>query len=381
MCEKPYYADEFYCERLPEPEKLPPYPDYPEAFEFLNGDRVGTGDWPRRAGEIRAMYQHYMYGRHRDGTDERLDWNLEEKDGKFALSLSLTRISTGAKGSFTATVSLPEGCKPPRGGFPVIIGMHGGISEDTALKNGFATVTVDGFSHPVASDDTRHAGAFYDLYPYGDSPEEQTGVLMAWGWGCSKIVDALRQGLGERLGISPVNTVVTGVSRWGKAAIVCGAFDRRFKMVAPSCSGAGGVALYRYNSEGMTFDFSEKGGPSDYTYSKNEPLGSLQSPDERGWFNGNFLKFKSPEALPIDQHLLCSLVAEKGRYLFIIGSCIGEDWVNSPAMRECFRKAGEIFSALGCGDNIAANFHLQGHAVIPEDMEKMTGWLRKKIEG
>lgn len=366
-----------------DPTEFEEIPEIPDPFNFFDGRPVGVDDWQERAAELRAAYQHYMYGKWRDGSDEKLSYGLfENADGTYSLKINIQRISTGAEASFSATATLPDKkIKAPKDGYPVIVGMHAGISEDVAKARGYAVITLDSFAHGVASDDTKHIGAFYDLYPYGDDPEDQTGVLMAWGWGCSKIVDALGAGLGDDLNISPVNTIVTGVSRWGKAALVCGAFDRRFKMVAPSCSGAGGVALYRYKSEGRTYDFSSKDAESSYTYGRNEPLGSLQSTSERGWFNDTFLKFKSAEALPVDQHMLCGLAAESGRYLFIIGSCVYEDWVNAPAMWYSYLGARKIFKALGLVDNIAINIHKQGHAVIPEDIEYMTDYFNSRVYG
>lgn len=365
--------------KFPDPADLKAISDIPDPFTFLDGSFVDTPEeWAGRAAELSAMYQHYMYGVWRDGSDEELSY--EYADG--SLTIKIKRISTGAETSFKATVMLPdESISAPEGGYPVIVGMHQGISEDTANKNGYATITLDFFGYPVASDDTKHQGAFYELYPYGDDPAEQTGVLMAWGWGCSKIIDALEAGLGEELNISPENTIVTGVSRWGKAAAVCGAFEKRFKMVAPSCSGAGGLALYRYTSEGKTYDFSSKGVPSDYKYGQNEPIGSLQSSAERGWFNDMFLKFKDPEKLPMDQHMLAGLVADDSRYMFIIGSCIYEDWVNAPAMWYSYLGAKEIFRSLGIEDHIAINIHKEGHAVIPEDIEYMTDYFDYHVYG
>lgn len=355
-------------------------PPLPSPFRFFDGRPVKAENWPERADELRAAYQSCMYGKWRDGSDEKLSYELAENaGGTYALKIKIRRISTGAETSFGATVTVPDkSTAAPKGGYPVIVGMHAGISEDAAKARGYAVITLDSFAKDVAEDSDRRVGAFYDLYPYG---EEQTGVLAAWGWGCSKIVDALEAGLGGELNISAVNTAVTGVSRWGKAALVCGAFDRRFKMVAPSCSGAGGAALYRYKSEGKTYDFSSKGAPAAYTYGKNEPLESLQSPAERGWFNDAFLGFRSAEELPLDQHLLCGLVAEKGRFLFIIGSCINEDWVNAPAMWYSYLGARKIFDALGLGGNIAINIHTQGHAVIPEDIGYMTDFFDARVYG
>lgn len=364
---------------LPSAEEFSERSDIIDPFVFLDGSKVkDKSQWKERAGEIGAVYQKYMYGVWRDGSDEAIDYEYDCG----SLTLRIKRISTGAETSFKATVKLPEpSLSVQEGGYPVIVGMHQGISEEAANKKGYATITIDGFSIPVASDDTNHKGAFYDLYPYGENPEEQTGVLMAWGWGCSKVIDALEKGLGRELNISPINTIVTGVSRWGKAAIVCGAFEKRFKMVAPSCSGAGGFALYRYKSEGRTYDFSSKGAPAEYKYSQNEPLGSLQAQGERGWFNDEFLSFKSAESLPVDQHMLGGMVADENRYLFIIGSCIYEDWVNSPAMWYGYLAARKIYKALGIENNIAINIHKEGHAVIPEDIDYMTDYFNYHVYG
>lgn len=377
----------------------------PDPFVMTDGTAItDPKDWGKRAEELRAMYSHYMYGVWRDGTDESLSYSYapvdktaaaaepEEQDPMkrfFApdadadgrVSITVKRVSTGAEVTFSASVRLPEESARGNGGCPVIIGMHPRISEEVAVEEGFATVTLDSFGLPIASDDTRHVGAFYELYPYGEQPSEQTGVLMAWAWGCSKVLDALLAGLAKELGIDASCAVVTGVSRWGKAAMVCGAFDRRFRVCAPSCSGAGGVAMYRYRSEGKTYDFSTKGVEGPYTYSQNEPLSCLQSDAERGWFCDEFCRFDAPERLPVDQHLLCSLTAEPDRYLFVIGSCTSEDWVNAPAMWFSYLGARRVFDFLGLSDHIAVNMHREGHAVIPEDVRLLAGFVRSRILG
>lgn len=365
---------------FPEIKDIKQSAEYPDPFVMLDGTKMkNIADWEARRKEISDMYQYYMYGVWRDGSDEVVTYDYHNG----TLTVYVERISTGAKTQFTATVLLPDSSvkAPSKAGYPVVVGMHAGISEDVANKNGFATITIDWFSGGIASDDTRHTGAFYDLYPYGETWQEQTGVLMAWSWGCSKVLDALEAGLGKELNIDGANSIVTGVSRWGKAATVCGAFEPRFKMAAPSCSGAGGLALYRYVSKGRTYNFSSKGASAAYTYGDNEPLGSLQSPGEMGWFNNNFKQFKNANHLPLDQYMLASLIADKDRYLFIIGSCIYEDWVNAPAMWYTYLASKQIYDYLGVGDNIKVNIHKEGHAVIAEDMQYMTEFFKEKVYG
>ena len=57
------------------------------------------------------------------------------------------------------------------------------------------------------------------------------------------------------------------------------------------------------------------------------------------------------------------------RFYFIIAACTGEDWVNAPAMWECYKKANAVYEAHGLSDHLVLHFHLLGHAVLQEDAE------------
>ncbi len=357
---------------------LPKSSDIPDPFVFTDGSEVASAaDWVARASEMSCQYEYYMYGKWRDGSDDEVTYTISGNK----MTVKIRRISTGKTTSFPANISLPSKVRH-EGGAPVIIGMHSNISESTATANGYAVITIGGLmDNYVAEDSNAHKGPFYDLYPYGNTWEEQTGVLMAWSWGCSKVLDALYNGAAEELSINPESAIVTGVSRWGKAAAVCGAFDTRFKMTAPSCSGAGGLALYRYKSEGKTYDFSSKGGSASYTYDANEPLSNLQSSGEQGWFNTRFLEFRDPQQLPVDQHMLGALCADPNRYLFIIASCQGENWVNAPSMWMSYLGMRHVWDYLGISDHLAINVHLSGHAVIEEDVKYMCQYFDYHVYG
>lgn len=346
---------------------LPVVTELPDPFLFPDQSVVSSPDnWTARAEEISDMYQYYMYGIYRDGSGETLLYNAS------STTLSITIQRNGISAAIKANVHLPNKTAPT-GGWPVIICFNKISSEDYAVSRDYAVITLD--TNTIAEDSTTHVGAFYTLYPYGNSQEEQTGVLLAWSWGACKVMDALQKGAGLQLKIDPVNSMIAGVSRWGKAALVCGAFDKRFKMVVPSCAGAGGTALFRYLSKGKTYDFSSIGGPNSYTYSENEPFTHLQLTDERCWLNDNFLKFTSAEHLPFDQHMLGSLCADPNRYLFIIGACIKEDWINAPSMWLFYKASKRIFDYLGLGSHIAVNLHLEGHDILQEDMIKMLDYF------
>lgn len=106
-----------------------------------------------------------------------------------------------------------------------------------AMERGYACFQYD--CGQVSADNETRTGAFFTLYPYEkDNPTEQRGVLLAWAWGVSKILDALEAGAGKKLGINPALSLVGGVSRYGKSTAVAGAYDERIRVTVPFCSGA-----------------------------------------------------------------------------------------------------------------------------------------------
>jgi len=344
--------------------------------------------------EILKFYQENIYGVWRGG--EEVSYSIEDipagtplttnipwvmvppsytEPARKALNISVEH--EGKKASFSVSLYLPqkEAVNTDDGLAPFIVSFHPIEPLTLAQNKGYAMIVFTDYCLSIASDNNQRKGVFYDLYPYGKEAESQTGVLMAWSWAASKVLDALYKGAAAELGLNPDYSIITGVSRWGKAAAVCGAFEPRFKMTAPACSGAGGLALFDYKSEGKTYDFSAKGGPAASTYGKNEPLGALQSRDEQGWFNNKFLEYKNESEIEHNQENLIKLCADKNRYYFMIASCIGEDWVNGPAMWEAAKLASEFYKEEGISQNLAANIHLQGHAVLAEDMDKLTDYF------
>jgi endo-1,4-beta-xylanase len=87
-----------------------------------------------------------------------------------------------------------------------------------------------------------------------DNAGNDHGVLLAWAWGASRGVDALQYLAANDpsyAGLLDLNKlVVTGYSRYGKAALLAGAMDERFFLTAPGGSGSGGATPYRYDSFG-----------------------------------------------------------------------------------------------------------------------------------
>lgn len=360
--------------------------------------------WEADKQGIRDLYAYYMYGPMPDTSLEILTYELEPSTvtevvlddtyscGEMPFQVrkinGRIQISNGTgRGTFPIVITLPLE-EQPDAPYPVYSEMcwKATPNADYAAFRGYAALSWQ--PTDIAADNLSREGVFYQLYPYGDSVINQTGALMAWGWGAGKIIDALEQGLGAELHIDAKNNLLTGVSRYGKACAVAGAFDERIKVVVPTCSGAGGMASFRFPSEGITYDLSSVGyfqnGTSLYTMTKNEPLEVLQSDSERHWFNETFRRFTSPLQLPFDQHFLAALMASESGHLFIIAGHNGEDWTNPPAMAYTYLAAREIYRRFGIEDHLNIHIHenniepsndfsvrrgpCPNHAVLAEDM-------------
>lgn len=166
-----------------------------------------------------AFYQDCMYGQWRTG--EEVSYRLEEEQ------LTIFVTTREKQVSFRVKLYLPKKATKEKfgGKSPVLVCMHPIQPKDYLVSEGYAVVVLDTLQ--VASDDCKHNGCFYELYPYTDDPKTQTGVLMAWGWAASKVLDAMEAGLATEKNLDQQGTIVTGVSRWGKATAVCGAFEKR----------------------------------------------------------------------------------------------------------------------------------------------------------
>lgn len=300
------------------PGSLTPNATLPDPFKRLNGTRVTSqADWRCHRAQTRELAERYVYG---------------DKPGKpsgVTGSVSSTNISVnvshnGRTASFSARVELPGGAGP----FPAVV-VVGGLGADTATIKaaGAAVINYD----PLAvgregTPRTNKQGAFYTIYG-SSSP---TGLLAAWAWGVSRIIDVVEQSGGTILKADA--TGVTGCSRYGKAAFAIGAFDQRIALTMPVESGSAGVPAFRAIA-------GESGAqPLSSAYGEQPWLGDAFSP-----FTGN------PGALPIDTHQVIGMIAPRG--LFIMENP-HVDWLGARSGSVAALAGAEVYKALGVGANI-----------------------------
>ena len=310
---------------LPDSGSLPSIAKLPDPFKKLDGSRIASkAEWRCRREEIRKQAEKYAYG------------TKPPKPQSVTGTLSNTQISVkvmdnGKSSSFSAAVVLPNGGSPP---YPVIIvygglGLGFGVPMDPSVINGEGVALINydvGVTGKEGTPRSNKQGAFYDLAGSNSS----AGLLVAWSWGVSRMIDVIEQSDGKLFRADAV--AVTGCSRFGKGAFIAGAFDQRIPLTMPIESGTGGVPIWRgIASEGA------------------QTLSSAYG--EQPWFGDAFSAFTGdPTKAPIDTHEIVGMIAPRG--LFVM---------DNPSIANLGPKAGsvgalagaEIYKALGAGENVS----------------------------
>ncbi|SNT42902.1 Chitodextrinase [Streptosporangium subroseum] len=302
---------------LPDAGSLPTNAMLPDPFKKLNGTRISTtSEWRCRREEIKKLAEKFVYG------------EKPPKPATVTGTVSNTNITVnvnhnGRSSSFSAGVQLPSGTGP----FPAVV-VLGGFGADTAAIRAAGAAVINYDPYAVGREGTprnNKQGAFYSIYGATSS----TGLLMAWSWGVSRIIDVIEQSNGTILRADA--TGVTGCSRFGKGAFVIGAFDQRIALTMPIESGSAGAPIFR-------------GIPGEGAQSLSSAYG------EQPWLGDAFSTFTgNPNRLPIDTHEIVAMFAPRG--LFIMDNPhianLGPRSAGVAALG-----GAEVYKALGAAGNI-----------------------------
>jgi hypothetical protein len=310
---------------LPDAASLPDIAKLPDPFQKLDGTRISSKtQWRCRRAEIVQQAEAYIYGS-KPGKPDSVTGTVTDT----LITINVTHA--GKSASFTVGVDLPAGAggaKP----HPAIVGFVGRnfnfpLPADLVKAENVATLHFDPYVVGAESGKRDHkTGVFYTLY----GAQSRTGLLAAWSWGVSRVLDVIAQSGGHLLKVDAVG--VTGCSRFGKGAFTVGMLDERIALTLPIEPGSGGVAIWR--------GVGQEGGQS-----ANSAYG------ETYWLGDAFGAFtQRVAALPVDSHAMVALVAPRG--LFVMDNPHIAHLAPKSAHIAALGGA-EVYRALGAGDNIS----------------------------
>jgi len=340
--------------------KANPYPVLPDPLVFKNGRKVtSAAQWPQRRAEIVEDFEREIYGRIPKNVPS-VKWVQTNKFDRMIGDIPVTsRFLSGIadnsgypaiQAAIQAEITLPSNASKP---VPVIIEL-GFIPPptfpgDTSRAARFAAASLEwkklvleqGWGYavivPTSFQADNGAGLTQGIIGLTNKGQRRKpddwGALRAWAWGASKLLDYLE----TDKTVDAKKVGIEGHSRYGKAALVAVAFDKRFATGFISSSGEGGAKLHRRNW--------------------GELVENLASSWEYHWMAGNFIKYAGPltwNDLPVDAHELIALAAP--RPLFISSGNIGEAWIDVKGMFMATVAAGPVYKLLGKKDLGATEF-------------------------
>jgi hypothetical protein len=239
--------------------------------------------------------------------------------------------------------SIAESNQAVQHGYAYVMFNNGDCGEDTTLR------LADG---SWAYRTTR----FFPAYPNYD-----WGLLRAWAWGASRVIDYLE----TDPSVDHSKFIVTGVSRTGKAALVAGAYDERIAVVAPVASSGGGTPAYRYSGS-----VPDRGGKEGLT----EMVRKYPN-----WYSDHLHQFwGQPDKLPFDEHWFIALCAP--RPLISLEGDHDQN-VNQNGVYHSIIAAKPAYDFFHDSDRIGISFADRPHGMVQGDWDALLAFADKFLMG
>lgn len=327
--------------------KAKTYESVPDPLVFENGEAVlSKADWESRSVELKELFDREMYGR----TPETLpvvNWELIwEKDTLIGGIETRYRKMKGIVDNSTfpsISVAIDFEYGVPKNvdkSVPLVMefgwiwpaGMQrppappGPTWQEQVLSEGWGYGIIIPTSYQADNGAGLRSGIIGLINKGEPRKLDDWGTLKAWAWGAGRALDFLEKD--DKVDAKKV--VIEGLSRYGKAALVAMAYEKRFAMGLIGSSGAGGAKLLR-----RTF---------------GEQVENLASSGEYHWFAPNFIKYAgplTPNDLPIDAHELIALCAPRPVFVSVGSPEVEGQWIDAKGMFDAGVLAGPVYELLG----------------------------------
>lgn len=289
---------------------------HPDLLTTLDGSPVASpADWRVRRGELLSIIDREQYGIQPDfsgkaqGTVDKVDDSCCAGRAKRE-SLRIAFDTPSGSFAFPLQFVYPA----DEGPHPLILllnfdkDLYGPFCPvEEIIDNGFALGYI--YYQDITSDDGDMSSGLAGCYPRKD-PNTDWGKLSMWAFAASRALDYLL----TRPEVDPRNSAVIGHSRLGKAALLCGAHDERFRFTIANDSGCGGAALEQTKHEGAE------------TYAHMKEAFPF-------WFCANRHQYADSQAnMPYDQHFLLAAIAP--RYV-ALGGAAQDAWADPYSEQLC----------------------------------------------
>ena len=234
--------------------------DVPDLMTTFAGEKVVTCEqWEKvRAPELLEEFTREEYGRRPVERPEDLAFEVVESDaeamGGTAILKRVRATFSGkyGKSGFTFTAFIPKQSKPAPSFLLICNRPEQNIDPTRNVKSDFwpaEEIVARGYAaiafwNGEITPDRQH-GRTLGVYSVFEDVEKQYrpkdgwGVLSAWAWGASRVMDWIET---EPL-LDAAHVAVVGHSRGGKTALVAGVYDKRFAMACSNDSGCSGAKL------------------------------------------------------------------------------------------------------------------------------------------
>jgi dienelactone hydrolase len=320
---------------------MPSIPWLPNPLTFAKRSVCDATGWTQQRELIRTAFVRWVIGTYPDPPGNVQARTISERTEASGVRVREVELSFGPerRAKLRCELVLPPGPGP----FPVFMTQRNHVGwARIAAARGYAAVVYNGCDH---NDDTQ---AFKEVWP-----EHDWSMLCRRAWAAGRALDWLHT-LPE---IDRAHACITGHSRNGKLALICGAIEQRFDVVISSSSGIGGASPYRLANEAQ---FSE--GIEILTWKFTE------------WFHPRLRFFAGREdKLPVDANLLIALSAPRA---VLVSSALNDPCESAYANEMAVASASAVWALHGTSacERLALMWRPGGHETRAEVIERFVDW-------